>query len=96
MLCIVQWLKEEENICYGLVFKAADKFNTLYGRPPGIVFFFLVLAHVCIIETFIASLDDYLALKEQTLALLESISIPLEQAQTFVENEAMEKALKNL
>jgi amyloid beta precursor protein binding protein 1 len=40
-------------------------------------------------------LDDYLALKEQTLALLESISIPLEQAQAFVENEAMEKALKN-
>ncbi|KAG0946605.1 hypothetical protein G6F57_002514 [Rhizopus arrhizus] len=73
---IVQWVKEEENICYGLVFKAADKFNTLYGRPP-------------------ASLDDYLALKEQTLALLESISIPLEQAQAFVENEAMEKALKN-
>ena len=59
-------------------------------------FFFLVLAHVYIIETFIASLDDYLALKEQTLALLESISIPLEQAQAFVENEAMEKALKNL
>lgn len=38
LLCIVQWIKEEENICYGLVFKAADKFNSLYGRPPGIVF----------------------------------------------------------
>ncbi|KAI9258570.1 hypothetical protein BY458DRAFT_517952 [Sporodiniella umbellata] len=34
---IARWIKEEENICYPLVFKAADKFQSLNKRLPASV-----------------------------------------------------------
>ncbi|CAO3679909.1 unnamed protein product [Rhizopus stolonifer] len=72
---IAQWVKEEDNICYGLVFKAADKFETLFGRLP--------------------ASEDYTILKEQTVEVLEDITIPLEKVQELIESESMERTLQN-
>ncbi|CEI91335.1 hypothetical protein RMCBS344292_05630 [Rhizopus microsporus] len=43
-----------------------------------------------------SSVEDYDALKEQTVAFLESIDIPFEQIQELTESEVMDKTLQNL
>ncbi|KAG1171842.1 hypothetical protein G6F70_006701 [Rhizopus microsporus] len=42
-----------------------------------------------------SSVEDYDALKEQTVAFLESIDIPFEQIQELTESEVMDKTLQN-
>jgi amyloid beta precursor protein binding protein 1 len=94
----VNWVRNDENICYYLVYKAADKFEKAHRRLPSKLHRLSMTSWWTHFNLFIYSTDsqeDRELLKQETVAVLKDMGITLGEAEEIVQSDTMDKSILN-
>ncbi|CAO3651484.1 unnamed protein product [Mucor hiemalis] len=93
---LVDLIKNEENFCYYLLYRAADEFYLKYGRLSSKYYSLGKLVFFLTAHSTLGSQEDFENLKDQVKSTIVNMGVAVEDADEIMKMESMDKSILNL